>query len=809
MTERFLDREYERQEIHEIVTGDIENSACIIVAGKSGVGKTSFTKHVASYDSERSYIRVSVTSNLARTLEAGAYLREAAIALDTIANADTGFDKFEQEMQALGRLDVLDELGNLAADLIVPRKVRDKIVLLNDLLTQTGQQDWRKKLYGLAPNNLTEVRDYASAIFKQIPMGLIIENAQNMDEYSANWLSNLTSISKGHIIFLEWTVTDVPFTSELRDIQQSFAPYCSINKLLMLSKLPLNDALSLISDDKYAFKQWLQKQYGLWDGNLIPLVDLALVQSTETNILADSNVDESSMIEDSSAAKFGALSNDARLLYFYVLLRGGQLAKQIAIDCHRHSNPNFSTVEFQQILDELEQQRLIRSSHGATITVRHDSLHRDLSVDPRFVKVQMVAAQNTRGYCESKINSKDLGISDSTNLLFFLIRAQLYLEDIAGVLRSIDMICKSTVIHHSPTVLCDILADLGEICKQVNYELPDQALNRVSLEIAAICIRTRIFSPSRSIFKLLRNPSAAVKIASALLCLGMERHERVAQYCQDVAEQYNKDSYLGQYNQIVDYLSKRHLGAIEEGRKIWQQLQVDMKGEKHPLRPFVLRNAEMFCSTRESIPFLIRSIRQFSQLGEDTHAAYSMNALGGQLLRLNKVQLARSFLQKALEILRSQTVDSLSVENNLAVANVRLGDLGPEIEQLFEKAAIGLNEPFNRLCISNNLTSYYFLCGKQKIALGCAYATLDLIRNRTVASPQVNQTILSSLFLISQEYDDPKLRDMLSEIELPSNIEPDVYTFGSSRNKTMPSFILFSNWYPDPQFLLTQETKVY
>lgn len=798
--EDFLDREPERNKVSEWLKTTSILPLSIIVAGRSGVGKSSFTRYISSEDTSRLYVRVSIPGNFGHSIQAGSYLRQIAIEIDSLIKEEAGFESFEERIRKKSRKAAIKDVANTALDVVVPEKWRKSIYVIHEKWTGTGASDWKKKLFGESPSELSDIRQYLTEILQELPMGVVIENAQNIDEYSLSWIQNVAAISERHNFLFEWTVKDSSDASGIRDLRDLFKPFCSISDVVWLEKLPLEYAIQVIPPDRNYARDWLQNSYGMWDGNLIPLVDLDVVIASETDQLADtSSIPE---IEDNSAEKFKQLTFDQQVFTSIVILSGGQITKDTLFDCFSRSNSSFTVVDLTENIEQLTKAKLLSPSPGSSVSIRHDSIVSSLSRDLRFIKAQTIAASVAREHCENRIK-EDLTLSEEQSLIFFQLRTQIFLDDVNGAVRSLEHICKLKAANHSPSALCDTLLDIVLLCKNLEMSLPSQVIEKLVLQIVTICIRSRIFAPTKNILELIDKPNIRTKLLEALVLLGTENTKEAHEICNSALNECEPKSHLYYCAQIVNYVTDRHLGKIDAGRTRWDDVNSDLKKNQSHLKGFVLRNSEMFLPPKESIKYLVQSVRLFSEYNNEIQFAYSLNSLAGQLMRIKRYRLAKAFFERSLNILKNFATDSLSVENNLAIVKVRLGIIDANTLKLFERAAIESNNNFSQLCVTNNLSSYYFLIDDEKQAKRSALAAIQLIQRNLISSPQVKSSIYESLKRTALHYNDSDLIKSIEDVEIDLELEPDVYSKNTlPKNKKTPSFIILTNWYPDPDIVL-------
>lgn len=803
-----LDRHAERSIAERALARGFDDNVCLTIAGRSGVGKSKFTSHLANGDPTRAYVRITIPRNVSRTLQSGSYLREIAKVFDGIAREEPSVPSFIDKGKKEADREILSDLASAAADIIVPQNIRSVIVKIYKRWTATDEEDWAQKLNLETPENLLHIREFCTSFFQEASIGLVVENAQNIDEFSLAWMENILTVTRGHALLFEWTVDGEYSPSELRDLKEQFEPTCSVWQLILLDKLPLEYALRLIPDREAETRQWLTERYSFWDGNLIPLVDLDVVTPSyshsldvQQETLAISNGPAS--ISLSSAAKAINLKQEEQILLFYLVLRGGEIDVRTLLNCHQKVAPNFSELDLKERLVKLEESRLILSAHGSKIAIRHDSIVDELATDLRFVKCQTVAAGNIRSFCEAALADQLQDGQSRHELLYFLLRSQIYLQDAIGALRSINSICALRAVHQSPAVLCDNLFEIVELYDDFDLQIPPDQLEGLILEILAICIRTRIFGPAKQLIEKQKPSGVKPEIAVALVNLGIEKPDIAIIGCKEVLSRKEISKEEKHFAQIVAYVAQRHLGNLADGQSEWKVLLSEVEYSQNSLAGFVFRNAEMFLNPVQSIPFLIKSVRRFEADQNIVQLAYSLNALAGQLIRMNKCRMARPFLLNALKFLKTKPVDSLSVENNLAVLFMKLGDKSHLVGDLLSNAAIALNDSFSRLAVSHNLTRYYDLNDDVARVERSAESTLHQVENRTVNSPQVNNSVVRSLRIISMRHQLIDLVDRIDGLGEEVKSEQDVYT-SLSAEEDDGYFVLLSNWSPDLNVILAQ-----
>ena len=245
--DEFVDRREESTKVSKWLTDTHDNPLFIIVAGYSGVGKTSFTRYITLKDIRRIYIRASIPKRIGNTLQAGGYLRRIAIEIDAvIRDQANNLETFEDRAKKLSREAAIQDITDSAIDFLMPRKMRKRIITIYQKFSSTGKFDWRKKLFGGGHTEFSVVREYLTEIFHHIPIGLVIENAQNIDEYSLAWIEHIASITESHAFIFEWTSKDSSDSGELKELLELFRPHCSITEILWLKNYDFSVSSFLI-----------------------------------------------------------------------------------------------------------------------------------------------------------------------------------------------------------------------------------------------------------------------------------------------------------------------------------------------------------------------------------------------------------------------------------------------------------------------------------------------------------------------------------------------------------------------------------
>lgn len=787
-TKQFVDRDDLKREISTFFAEHSGNSACLLIGGVSGVGKSALVDEICGGLPDQHFVRVGISAGTSRTLQSGSYIRKIAACIDAFSKEVEDANSYESRQRMADGFSAVREAALLATDLLITKRIREAVLKIGEAVV--GGED-RQKAFALpTPEGTVELARYVLEILKEVPIGLVIENAQDIDEFSSDTLKSILTISPHSKVIFEFTLATDTSTNSLAKYRDEFALVCPSTQIRLVKKLPLEYVVQIIPESYRDARNWISQSYASWDGNLVPLVDVELAQF-------DALSSQISIAEHDLSSKLSMLTNDEQQIFLYILVVGGEIRTAEMIEIHRQSQPNFTNLELDAALIRLSELNLIKSHTTAELRLATDSYLEDQSVSGSFLKSSVLAADAVRRHLENKVPDQ-CGDGSDPYLLQLLLRVQIYLEDAQGALRSFTSLCERTAAELSPTSFREMLEDVAGVCSKNGVNVPSDLLERLRLELLATCIRTRVFQPCEHLLKLSYLPTSREKVAHALVYLGTERPDEAQAIATEIMADDDLSETILLYGRIVSYIALRHLGRLSDGRAKWSQSIAESKDG--PQRPFgfMLRNAEMFTSPRESIKPIIASIRVFRSTGDTLHEAYSLNSLGGQLVRVGRFAMGKACFERALAVIGDATTDRGSIVNNLAISRIRLGEDPKTLSSLFEEATITTSSAFERLALANNLANLSLEAGDTDSAYRFGSIARRMVQARHVSSPQINHTVSLSVQRMAEDLGCPDLALPAEAHSADAVVEEDAYTIGrSTRRENRRIYVLLANWYPD------------
>jgi tetratricopeptide (TPR) repeat protein len=794
-SKQFVNRGALKREVVTFFQEQTTNSACLLVGGVPGVGKSALIDEICAALSDVQFVRVAISAGAARTLQSGSYIRKIAAAIDDFSDRVEAAESFGTRKRRADGFSAVREATLLTADLLITKRIRETVVKIGEMVFD---REDRKKAFALpTAEGTSALAKYVSEVLKAIPIGVIIENAQDIDEYSSDTLKSILTVSPHTKIIFEFTIVTESSANALAKYRDELAIVCPSTHFRLVKKLPLEYVVQLIPASRSRAREWISRSYASWDGNLVPLVDIELSQF-------DPETADISVSEQDLRSKLALLNDDELQLLLYLVVLGGDVKTKELVEIHQAVRPGFFTLELDAALLRLGELNLIKASSPTDIQIAHDAYAHDHSLQTTFLKSSVLAASTLRGYFEARLSEK----ADTESVIYrlqLLLRTQIYLEDAQGSLRSFSQLCDLTASELSPGSFKAMLDDVAQVCAVNGLIVPAQVLGKLRLQLLAICIRTRVFEPCEHLLTEEPPGDAIEAIAHALVYLGTERPQKAYETTNGVLTQGDHSDAAIAFARILLYVALRHLGRVSEGRQRWADFLSESTSEASSSHGFMLRNAEMFVSPRESVPSIIASIRTFRAIDDRLQEAYSLNALGGQLVRLGRFRAGQACFENALELIGEAATDRGSILNNLAVSRIRLEDHLELVSALFEEASITTSSAFARLTLANNLANFACETGDEAGAVRFGGMLRRMVQSESVNSPQVNETAILSLSRLAEDLDHPQLALEQNSSIFEADAEKDTYKTGRPKHlEHRRIYILLTNWYPDLGPLLNE-----
>jgi len=372
--EHFYNRIHEAKVVVGFVETQTKNNKIILVAGKTGIGKSAFIDKILSTElHKRISVRVNICKASPNTIENLYYINAIYRTLADLSNKNL-FDNIHSPLQqGLGNIKNLFLFG---FDIL-----RDKTVGEGNTLYEPVDE-----------RGVLRKKDYIVSILKTQPLIVCIENIQSIDAQSLEILYDIFAQVNNTTFIFEYTTTDDASDDELLSFYNDLKRHNATVYLLEMNRLDYNEAKKLAPS--HLDDSQIRKLYQRSNGNLVK------IQLATQRIKDD---------EDPIAFQLTQLSEDERFLANLIYLNDSPIcyAELFKMILGNLNAPPFTEDRLQHCLAGLDAKRIIRISHSGEVRIYHDSIIEQLNAQPASVSLY-VAYSVIKEYYMVKLSSNQV-----------------------------------------------------------------------------------------------------------------------------------------------------------------------------------------------------------------------------------------------------------------------------------------------------------------------------------------------------------------------------------------------------------------
>lgn len=383
-SDAFYNRICETKRLVELIEKQTSNNTIIIIAGRTGIGKSAFIDKVLSNElCNHHSIRVNICRASSDTIENLYYINALYRTLAKLANKKM-FDNIHSPLQQGMRS--FKNLLSVGFDVL-----RAKTVGEGHTLHESPDE-----------RGVLRKKDYIISVLRKQAFIVAIDNIQNIDIQSLEILNEIMNhVTKTTLIF-EYTTENTSTSEELSSFFNTLTRYNASVYFLEMQQLDYCEAKKLASpnlDDAQ-----VQELYRRSNGNLIKL------QLADTVMGID---------DDPISVRLVRLSKDKRFLVNLLYLNESAMHYndlcQMLIG--NLCAPPFTVTKLHECLTELEEEKILRIFSSGEVRIYHDSIIAELDLQPTSVSLYSAYGVIKEFYCHKICDNRH---EEAIEHLFFL-----------------------------------------------------------------------------------------------------------------------------------------------------------------------------------------------------------------------------------------------------------------------------------------------------------------------------------------------------------------------------------------------------
>lgn len=326
-----------------------QNNKIIIIAGRTGVGKSAFVDKVLSDELKRRMsIRVNICKTRNDTIDNLYYVNAIYRTIVNLAN-----QKLLYKIQSPVQQGICSIKNILLFGLDV---LLDKTVGEGNTLHEP-----------IEDRSVLRKRDYIISVLRKNRFIVSIDNIQNIDIHSLEVLNNILEQIKNTTFIFEYTTDDNPASNELLSFYNALKRCNATVYLLEMKCLDYSEAKKLASSS--LSENELQDLYQRSKGNLVELQ------------LASNSMDYN---DNPITFKLENLSKDKRFLLNLLYLNESPICyfDLYSMLAGNINAPTFSEQKLYAYINGLEKDKLVKISDSGEVRIYHDSIISHLEMQP-------------------------------------------------------------------------------------------------------------------------------------------------------------------------------------------------------------------------------------------------------------------------------------------------------------------------------------------------------------------------------------------------------------------------------------------
>lgn len=657
----------------EMVDDHSQNNKIIIIAGRTGIGKSAFVDKVLS-DELRSHmsIRVNICKASDDTIDNLYYINALYRAIVNLANQKL-FDTVHGPLQQ--GISSIKNWLSFGVDVLLDKTVGEG----NTLHEPTYDRSVLRK------------KDYIISVLRKNRFIVTIDNIQNIDIYSLEILNNILDQITTTTFIFEYTTDGEIASDELLSFFNALQRYNATVYLFEMKCLDYSEAKKLAPSN--LSENETQDLYQRSKGNLVK------IQLADNSMCCN---------DDPIALRLANLSKDKRFLVNLLYLNESPICYS---DLYRMligniNAPPFSEQKLHECIFDLKKEKLVRILDSGEIRIYHDSIISYLEIQPASVPLYSAYGVIKEYYCWK------LSESENEDALEHLFCLYIRFSD-AELLTILPQIAKLIRSYKYPYAVINKLISFRRKIQQKGH-LPQKLYVRLVTLLVNLCLEFGLWEEALSNLDLIyssTNPYHRAMRASAL-ALDFTNDESIMSIHTLIQKATSPREKLTSELCLLSAEMARQ--PRKESIKIATKMLAISEYCDYFEYAFLLSNyAELIDDTEECIILYKQAIERFHSSGRDDLGANILVFLSMVYAYEGRIADARVVLDKGNSL---GGIKESYLLNNYAVLDILGGNATEGTVKQLSDALLLTCDPYERLLILCNLLVCYTLLSEMERA---------------------------------------------------------------------------------------------
>lgn len=708
MNDFFVDREDLRKDILDILNDVQFNNIVYILSAKSGYGKSAFGQHIINQvKGEYLCFKISIPVGSNISLDEGFYFRN----ITTAVNKKSELYSYQSLREFLKNTDnpVIKRMfhTSISESLVGELPFAKAFSTLwnhNDILDVIPEYehlfpDDSRYIYMVLTEYIFECFRYQKKVL------LNIENIQTIDKLSLMKLQELLSKTNNIFLLLEYTSENDSLEGAKKFESNFYAEEVEVFTR-RLKKLDFDNTCRILdnlypNNSKFKNENSLKKIYFTIDGNIRQLSDIEEVyELSNDRLLSIAGVNLNYTYERLNNIKD---KHQIMLLCIIVAHMGN-----VNIATLKHLliiNDYVSYMNLSELLSILCGENGLLKAENYNVSIAHDSILDNMKNIIRY-EIKLTLAYTWwiafyEGQLKKNSNFTERNIVIK-NLCYFY---SVYPPAAIGILTLLPDVRKIALNSFNPD---EAVSFLLEFYDYIDYFKDTELINKINEFLLELYYELGIYNKAYTIFKNMsfQYPKEQV-LYDAILQNRLQNCEKAIILAKEGIKEYKSDKRFELCANLIILISAASKNDYKLCESVFETCIKEKSFEKYYEFGFLLRNAEIICTLKDSIDYLERSIEHFKKLKQPIMEAHSRISLLMNCSRIGDFEKAYTNLEVAKNILKGQSLERHILLNDEVAIQMCMGNFCLALQDSLKLAMCTAQDVFDKIIINKNLLIIY------------------------------------------------------------------------------------------------------